>query len=206
MTTYVLDACAIIALLKRENGADEVDNLFRQAFKGEVTLCVSIVNLLEVYYGFVADIGIDETVDMLNAIDDTPLVVIDVISKKVYHEAARLKGTYRRLSLADAVGIATAIERDGVFVTSDHHELEVIQKDVIIGYGGRPKNQQHFFYGFARSRFSKAFSCNIVNVGYGRCGDVPRNLPRFGKAKNRVGTRKKSRLVKLFVQRNIGVD
>ena len=65
---------------------------------------------------------------MLNAIGDTPLVVIDVISQKVYHEAARLKGTYRRLSLADAAGIATAIERGGVFVTSDHHELEVTQK------------------------------------------------------------------------------
>ena len=32
----------------------------------------------------------------------------------------------RRLSLADAVGVATAIERNGVFVTADHHELEAI--------------------------------------------------------------------------------
>jgi len=88
---------------------------------------MSIVNLLEVYYGFVADIGLGETVDMLNSIENTPLIVIDTISQTVYYEAARIKGTYRRLSLADAIGIATSIERSSVFVTSDHHELEVIE-------------------------------------------------------------------------------
>jgi len=61
MTCYVFDACALIAVLKGENGAEAVDNFFQQA--------------------------------------------------------VRLKGTYHRLSLADAVGVATAIERGGVFVT-----------------------------------------------------------------------------------------
>jgi len=128
MTSYVLDACALVALLKGEDGAGEIDRLFQQATLGEAKLCISIVNLLEVYYGFVADIGLAETVDMMNSIGGTPLTVIETISQRVYHEAARIKGTYRRLSLADAVGIATAIEYAGVFVTSDHHELEVIEK------------------------------------------------------------------------------
>jgi len=70
MTCYVFDACALIAVLKGENGSEAVDNFFQQA--------------------------------------------------------VRLKGTYHRLSLADAVGVATAIERGGVFVTADHHELEVV--------------------------------------------------------------------------------
>jgi predicted nucleic acid-binding protein len=46
----------------------------------------------------------------------------------VYQEAARLKRTYRRLSLADAVGVATALELSGQFVSSDHHELETIAR------------------------------------------------------------------------------
>ena len=79
MTSYVLDACALVALLKGENGAEKIDRLFQQATVGEVTLCMSIVNLLEVYYGFVADIGLDKTVDMLNNIENIPLTVIDIV-------------------------------------------------------------------------------------------------------------------------------
>ena len=128
MTNYVLDACALVAVLKGENGAEDVDNLFQQAVKGEAALCMSIINLLEVYYGFIGDIGLTETVDMMKNIENTPLAIIDTVSQRVYHEAARLKGTYHRLSLADAVGVSTAIDHDGVFVTSDHHELETVER------------------------------------------------------------------------------
>ncbi|MDR0442909.1 MAG: PIN domain-containing protein [Treponema sp.] len=128
MTHYVLDACALIALLKKEQGAEAVDDLFQQTVRGEAALSMSIVNLLEVYYGFIGEIGLTETEDMMNTIADTPLSIIDTISKRVYREAARLKGTHRRLSLADAVGVATAVECGGVFVTCDHHELEPIER------------------------------------------------------------------------------
>ena len=126
MTHYILDACALVAVLKGENGAEAVDDLFHQAIRGDVALSMSIVNLLEVYYGFVPDIGLMEARNIVNTIHHTPLVIIDAISQQAYHEAARLKGIYRRLSLADAVGVATAIELSGAFVTSDHHELEII--------------------------------------------------------------------------------
>jgi len=124
--TYVLDACALVALINGEEGAGAVDNLFQQAVKGEIKLYMSIINLLEVYYGFIGDIGVAKTQEILKAIDKTPLVIINTISQQAYHEAARIKGTHRKLSLADSVGIATAAELDGLFVTSDHHELEAI--------------------------------------------------------------------------------
>ena len=126
MTSYVLDACALIAVINSEEGAEAVDNLFQQAYKGEVTLYMSIINLLEVNYGFIGDIGFAKTQEILSKIEETPLIVISTISQKAYNEAARIKGTHHRLSLADSVGIATAAEIDGVFVTSDHHELEAI--------------------------------------------------------------------------------
>jgi predicted nucleic acid-binding protein len=129
----MLDACALVALMKGEDGAEEVDNLFQQSVRGEAVLCMSIVNLLEVYYGFIKDIGLSETREMMNSIYYTPLAVIESISPRVYHEAARLKGTYR-ISLADAVGVATAIERDSIFVTSDHHELEVVAEKEMLNF------------------------------------------------------------------------
>jgi len=30
------------------------------------------------------------------------------------------------MSIADSIGLATAIENSGFFVTSDHHELDII--------------------------------------------------------------------------------
>ena len=38
MKHYVLDACAMVAMLKRENGADAVDDLFQQAVRGDALL------------------------------------------------------------------------------------------------------------------------------------------------------------------------
>jgi len=126
MTSYILDACAMVALINREDGAETVDKLFHQAVNGEINLYMSIINLLEVNYGFIGDIGISKTQEILKAIDETPLLVINTISQQAYNEAARIKGTHRKLSLADSVGIATAAELDGFFVTSDHHELDII--------------------------------------------------------------------------------
>ena len=49
---YVLDACAILALLKDEEGADVVDNLLLEAMNGSAIVSINKYNLLEVYYGF----------------------------------------------------------------------------------------------------------------------------------------------------------
>ncbi|GHU48607.1 hypothetical protein FACS1894200_06020 [Spirochaetia bacterium] len=57
--TGVLDACALIAWLKKEPGVDVVDGLLDQAEDGEADLFISIVNLVEVYYGFMKDMGED---------------------------------------------------------------------------------------------------------------------------------------------------
>jgi predicted nucleic acid-binding protein len=125
---YVLDACAIFASLNGETGEDKIDALFQQAHEGTITLAMSIINLLEVYYGYFREKGRETAIDILAPIYDTPLAVINTISPRVYQEAARLKGTYCRLSLADAVGVATAIELSGRFVSSDHHELDIIAR------------------------------------------------------------------------------
>jgi PIN domain nuclease of toxin-antitoxin system len=46
---YVLDACAMIAVLDGEEGADIVKELFEKAEAGEVTVSMHAVNVLEVY-------------------------------------------------------------------------------------------------------------------------------------------------------------
>jgi predicted nucleic acid-binding protein len=121
----VLDACALLALLNEEEGGDKVNELFKQAKAEKITLSMSVVNLIEVFYGLIRDEGLDRAVEILTQIDDSPLKIVDTISPTVYQRASRLKGT-NKMSIADAIGIATAENLDAAFVTSDHHELNAV--------------------------------------------------------------------------------
>ena len=50
MTCYILDACALLALLRDEPGADIVANAINAANNGEAEIIMHKANLLEVYY------------------------------------------------------------------------------------------------------------------------------------------------------------
>jgi predicted nucleic acid-binding protein len=125
---YLLDACALIALFNGEAGSDIVDELLQKAEKGAITLSMSIIQLLEVYYDRIYVMGINDAKDILDSILAEPIEIIDTISYPVLYEAGRLKTSYT-LSLADAIGLATAKELSGQFVTSDHSELEPVEQN-----------------------------------------------------------------------------
>jgi predicted nucleic acid-binding protein len=131
---YALDVCALIASLKDEPGADIIDTIVLDATAGQARLEMSVYNLLEVYYGFIRDYGIDAANTIMRRVDEIPLNIIKEVSDFVYNEAARLKGVYHKISLADAVGLATAASCSARFVTSDHHELEVIERSEAIQF------------------------------------------------------------------------
>jgi PIN domain nuclease of toxin-antitoxin system len=55
---YIFDACALISLIKNEAAFDQVNGLLASAAAGEISIFMSIVNLVEVYYyGFLRDMG-----------------------------------------------------------------------------------------------------------------------------------------------------
>ncbi len=56
---YVLDACALVASVKNERGAEKVLAAYRQAEHGEARILVNRINLLEVYYGFYREKGVE---------------------------------------------------------------------------------------------------------------------------------------------------
>jgi predicted nucleic acid-binding protein len=64
-------------------------------------------------------------------------LIIETVSTFVFYEAARLKATHK-ISLADAVGLATAMELSGTFVTSDHSKLEEVKKSEPIPFLWQP--------------------------------------------------------------------
>ena len=50
------------------------------------------------------------------------------ITDEILIKAGRLKSLYK-MSLADSIGLSESIINDGHFVTADHHELDIVEKN-----------------------------------------------------------------------------
>ena len=122
---YVFDACALIAYLNDERGSEVIYDMLKKATNNEVEIHINIINLLEVHYANIRELGREQAVEILRKVLSAKIHVVAVISDNIFSEAARLKATYK-IALADCIGLSTAIELSGKFVTSDHLELDQI--------------------------------------------------------------------------------
>ncbi|MCP4656330.1 MAG: type II toxin-antitoxin system VapC family toxin [bacterium] len=121
--TYVIDACAFIALLEDEPGANVVEKLLQGA---ENRCLIHVINACEVYYDLYRR-GHEEDADSLEEIlARHGLELEDSLSRVLWHTAGKLKAQWRRVSLADCFALALSIREKGTLVTSDHHELDRI--------------------------------------------------------------------------------
>ena len=123
---YLLDACALIALLTREDGGEMVKRILRQAANGKASVRMHKLNLLEVYYDAIRSHGKEKADEMLDSIRKTPIEIIHEITDKVFNEAGRLKVDYK-VSLADTIALAEALISGDEFLTADHHEFNMIE-------------------------------------------------------------------------------
>jgi len=124
---YILDACSLIALLTNEDGADVVKKLLQRAIDGDIKVLMHKVNFLEVYYDTYKAYGEEKALKLLEDIKITPIEMNAEITDDILIKAGRLKSLYK-ISLADSIGLAETIVRNGNFVTADHHELEIVQE------------------------------------------------------------------------------
>ncbi|MDR1564859.1 MAG: type II toxin-antitoxin system VapC family toxin [Oscillospiraceae bacterium] len=125
---YVLDACALIALLEKEDGANVVLKLYNEAKTNRIKLMMSKLNLLEVYYGTLRDYGLDQAHKLIESISKSPIQIVSDFSDEVFVEAGRLKASYK-ISLADSIALAEAAVRQALLVTCDHHEFDIIEQN-----------------------------------------------------------------------------
>ena len=117
---YLLDACALIAFLNDEfgKGYEKVKELFDRAVTDEITLCMSIVNLVEVYYRTIQLKGLETADAAMEPVKSLPIKFISDISNEIYFETARCKARYP-MSLADAFLCGTAKSIAATIVTRD---------------------------------------------------------------------------------------
>jgi predicted nucleic acid-binding protein len=125
---YIFDACSLIALLANENGADVVKNLLEKASNEEIQILMHKINFLEVYYYIYRKYNEQAALKLLEDIKISPIKIKTEITDDILINAGRLKSMYK-MSLADSVGLAETIINKGYFVTADHHEIDIVEKN-----------------------------------------------------------------------------
>ena len=120
---FVFDACALIAYLRAESGADEVEKLL---FDADNECFVHVVNLCEVYYDF---LKVSDEATAQSAIEDLKqvgLITRQDIDQEFWQQVGRYKANIKKVSLGDCFAIALVNRITGEVVTSDHHEFDAI--------------------------------------------------------------------------------
>jgi len=125
---YLLDACALLAFLNEElgKGYEKVKELFDRAVADEITLCMSLVNLVEVYYRIIQLKGLETADAAMEPVKSLPIKFISDISEEIYLETARCKAHYP-IALADAFLCGTAKSIAATIVTRDP-EIKLAEK------------------------------------------------------------------------------
>jgi len=119
----VLDACAMIAYLRGEPGADVVEALFLD----KNTPCFAhAVNLCEVYYDFMRTADENTARSAIADLEAKGLNIREDMDSQFWQEAGRYKATIKKISLADCFAMALANRIQADLYTSDHHEFDPI--------------------------------------------------------------------------------
>lgn len=130
---YVLDACALLAIINNEQGADRVEAVLREAINGHSEVYMNKINIYEVYYGVYRVEGQAKADAIYDLIQKQPINIIDILGDDVFREAAKLKSKYK-MSLADSIALGEAVVRNATILSSDHHEFDVVERQESINF------------------------------------------------------------------------
>jgi len=120
--TVVLDACALIAYLRDEPGAEQVAQLVQDP---KMVCIAHRLNLIEVYYEVLRQSNELTARQALAALQQDNVQERADFGYRFLFEVGKLKAS-QKLSLADCFCLALARKLQAVLVTSDHHEFDVI--------------------------------------------------------------------------------
>lgn len=114
---YVLDSYALLAYLKDEKGAEQVQQLLAEAERRRAQAVISVVNLGEVLYIVERHRGLEEAQRTAGLVEQLPIEVSDVGRAQTFR-AAHVKARHS-ISYADAFAVALAQEVGATVVTGD---------------------------------------------------------------------------------------
>jgi uncharacterized protein len=130
----VLDSYALLALLKNEKGADEVEARIRSAQKGRCDIFLNRINMGEVYYILVREKG-KSFADRIEAgLMQLPVRMVEA-DWECIREAALLKARFP-MSFADCFAAVTAVMNQAILMTGDP-EFKHVEDQIRIQWIGK---------------------------------------------------------------------
>ena len=118
---FIFDACAVIALLREEFGAENIERL---VVDPSVECVIHSISLCEAAYDAMRRKPALDLTEWTTDIEAFGLRVHWDIGYGLFADAAALKAYWRRVSLADCFALALARQLGGTLLTSDHHEMD----------------------------------------------------------------------------------
>ena len=115
--TFVLDSFAVLALLGREPGSQEVAELLRKAQEGEARVLMTWVNAGEVAYIVERRWGVERLYAALAVMEATAMEIVSV-ERELALMAAHIKAGHA-IAYADAFAAALAQHCAATLVTGD---------------------------------------------------------------------------------------
>lgn len=125
---YVFDACAVIAFLQGEPGAEVVAEIL----KNPSNRCLlHALNACEVYYDTYRRSGEEDASALESILTNAGIELVDAVPAALWQTAGKLKAEWRRISLADCFALALTQLENGTLLSTDHHELDTIAEAAI---------------------------------------------------------------------------
>lgn len=115
--SHVLDSYAVLALLGKEPGSEDVLRFLRQTQAGEMRVLMTWVNVGEVAYIVQRRWGQDRAYQALGNLEATGIEFVPV-GRELALRAATIKAEHP-IAFADAIAAALAIGEGAVLVTGD---------------------------------------------------------------------------------------
>ena len=122
---YVLDTSAIFVYTESERGADAVEKILMLAQKNRCKVFISFISLMEAYYILWQRKGEDTAKEAVVLIKSLPVEIVES-KERITLSAGRIKANHK-LSVADAIIAATAMEKSAILIHKDA-ELEPVSK------------------------------------------------------------------------------
>ena len=127
---YVLDSYALIGYLENEDFADRIEQLLKQAKKGDASLYLHALHLGEIYYITLREQGSNLADLAYSRIKAFPLTFIDQIDEQLLLTAAALKANFP-ISYADSFAAALAKIKNCALL-SGAPELKTLENEKVI--------------------------------------------------------------------------
>jgi predicted nucleic acid-binding protein len=122
--THCLDACAVIAYLRNEAGAEVLKELIEQP---ATFLVMHVCNLGEVYYDFFREDGLTAAQTAWTNTLVLPLILRRDADDAFIQRVGVIKAE-ERISFADAFALALAERLNIPLITTDHHEFDAVEQ------------------------------------------------------------------------------